>query len=449
MSIVSVTDRLEDAEFSGEETHNEIVRGYFVVTNGDETEDYEVIDALITNGDIPNAGGPYSGNSNYRARRAICRQLGDPTEWLVTITFDNRTVEYDSQSLDNREVNPNLDVNPSTIDNPEADPIVVNMSSREESFPLFVDLAGRPIISTAKKGLDPLPNGHFSNAVFEMSVNTLNPFDLFWVNGTINKEEVLLTDNVESPAYTLPCPPGTVVCTVKTTGPFNRRTSTGTTARYWKNELTFERRGVYIAKSVFDNNQIQIYRQVSDTPETWDRMDTEWSDYKVTLAGVDYYLLPFGEYLANTGYYFIETDAPTQWSSGTDYEIGDRVWHNNGGVYRYVAIASSGPSEAAGAKEPSPVGASRVYWTPYAQGLSGSAPQRIKHKHVDTDLSSENSDLPVDTPQWLTSAGAIRLDDASPANPYIYLYFQTHFAVDWLQVDRMPIFDPITTTTPS
>lgn len=448
MTIISVTERLEDADFTGNETHNELTRGYYVVTDGAETEDYEVVDALIANGDVPNAGGAYTGNSNYRARSLTCRQLTDATEWLVTVKYDNRTVEYDSASLDNREVNPSIGVNPNNIDDPKADPIVVNISDREESFPLFVDLAGRPIISTAKKGLDPLPNGHFANEVIELQVNTTSAFALRQVNGTVNKYEVLIADDQHSPSETYSCPPGTVLCKVRTSGPFIRRKSDGSSSRYWKNTLTFERRGIYLPASVFSNNVVQVYRQIAGASETWDRMDSEWSSYAQTIGGTTYYQLPWGEYLANTGYYFIETDAPTQWSSGTDYAVGDRVWHNNSGTYRYVCLAANGPSEAVGTKEPAPAGASRVYWQPYAEGQNGDAPQRIKYKHVDSDLSAENAELPVDTPQWLTSAGAIRLDDASPANPYIYLYFQTHFSVDWLSIADMPVFDPVTTTTP-
>lgn len=445
MTIVTVTEQLEAADFTGQETHNEIVRGWTVKTDGAETEDYEVIDALIANGDIPNAGGAYSGNNVYRARRATCKQMADQDLWFVTVTFDNRTVEYDQNQFDSREVSPNVDVNPADADDPESDPYVVNISDKEEQFPLYVDMDGRSIVSTAGMGIDPVPMGHFTNDVVEITVNSDGPDDLRQANGTINSDLIYIVDDKTSPSMQLYCPPLTALCKVRTSGPHIRRKSDGTAIKYWKNVCTFERRNVLMAKSLFDNNYLQIYRWVS--PEYWNRFDSEWASYLVTINGTDYYQLPWGEYLANTGLWRKLTETPLQYSQSNDYEVGDRVWHDPSGVKgRYLCILQNGPGTDYGVQQPN-VTSVGFHWRKYAENDQGKRPIRIKMGDVDSDADPDQASAFIETPQWLTSDGDIRRDDANPTNPYIYLWFRTHFALAWLSVSKLPVTSAATTTT--
>lgn len=446
MTILNVTENLAAASFTGQETHNELTRGYDVITDGAETEDYDLISALIANGDIPNAGGGYASDTRYRARRVTCAQLTDPTRWIVTVTFDNRTVDYDPQSMDNKEVNTSGgQTTPTDSDDPEKDQVVFNISSKEETFPLYVDLAGNPVINTTGHTLDPLPMGNFYNDVYELEINSTDPTKFRAWNGTTNKDHIYIVDDQASPNYQIYCPPNTARVTIHTEGPLVRRKSDGTSVNYWKNRFSIERRNVWIPKSVFTSGQLEFWRMTA--PETWNQFDTEWNVYTITIDGVNYYQIPFGELLANTSFYKLKSDAPSQWSAATDYEKGDRVYYTQGATTeRYQAGRETGPGTSHGA-EPPLIGGGWP-WQKYADGVGGDRHERIRYKDVDAADNRDNAEDPVDTAVWVTAAGDVRFAGGSPPDPFVYLYFEPNLARNWLSAPSgFPATSAATTTT--
>lgn len=425
MTVLSATKMEEFDDFDGSDSYNTITRVYLLETDGADTEDHDVVDDAITNGFLPAAGGELDTNTIYRAKRLRCRRI-DPEfkRWRAEVQYDNKPVEYSPQESGTPEINattPN-GANPATADDPTQDPPIINISGREESFPLWADIAGRPIINTAFSPLEPVPMGHFQNTVVTIEKNSSSPTDYSNINGTINDNDLVVYDSYGAFQFHIPALYG--LLQVETSGPYLRKQSTGSVSRFWKTRFEIEVRRVFMPVSVFTDLQVWSYAPLL---KSFARVDTGF--HQETINGVAYKQLPWGDYLANVGYWRALPDAPSVYSTGVDYEIGNRVQFTSGGkTQRFVCQKS----HSATTPHPPVIDADTIYWNQYGHSASGIYQQRILFSMIDPSADAEHAASPIDTPAWLNTSGGIRREDTTlGVDPFIYLYSLTHFPAKW------------------
>lgn len=416
MTISRVLPLHDGDQFSGQQDYNTVTRKYLVETDG-SLEDYEIVPTAIGSGLLPDVGALLDNSYDYRARTLDLEFTGNRKNWIAIATYDNRpTNDVSNLQQQTESFNP---------ENPELDPVVFNLSSREVRQPVLFDTYGRPVINGAGDLLDPGIEAVYTNVVVEAEANVLEPEDWTVVVNTTNEYDCTVFGQF------IPRHRG-LVTSSKTSGPNFRykqlpaiggpTANTRIPIEYYKINLEIEISDRPVPQHI---EFIELYRNGS----VWD-----WRivDVENEFGGG----MPWKEFNSNTGTRkTINQDNPTLYNAATDYVLGQPVYYTtdpngNPNDYRYWCVQAHGPASV-GAKTPGS-GVNYDFWRPYAAGQSGPVKMQILNGDLDPFSPADVRFSPIDTPVWLYNDvvnGTV--DIKRESDPYQFVINDLYEYYDW------------------
>lgn len=388
--------------FDGREQYDQITLKYQCKTDGSYADSVALVTALISGGHVKGPGGELSSGSAYRARTLKARSLDTAKKlWAVEQQFDNQTVDAEiSEQQDPSRHDPAA---------PENDTATLEIVSQIIQRPSMHDARGCLAINTAFDLFDPVPELLFVMRSYRWTFNSTSQTSYDELEGTTNNADVTMA------GQTIPERAG-VVTEVSIDGPHIRQyqTALGVTANatYYRNSITFE---------VLDAPLPSTITLLDPTvPSFTTGTLPTFAEFQKS-GGSPFTYVPHGNLISNKGFHQLVVDAPATWSSGSDYEIGDRVVYSGN---RYKAIQASTSSS------PQQPDTSPSYWTQYGTGTSKTIKQRIVNSDVDPTVADDKAGQPVDLPHWLDDHGQLMTTEEAMQDQYA-MFQQTARAADW------------------
>jgi len=406
MTVTSATRQADgDDVFTGTVESDEIVHRYKLTTDGTETESYQVVTNGISAGLLPAPGKPIAAGVDYWARRIkVWRPIRSTSNvWYAEVTYDNKPAERSQDSSDD----------PQRYDptDPDNDTAIVSLAAQMVQRPEMFDFRGAACNNTAGDLIDPLPELNYVLTTITIEWNSTSAVTAFrQYIGTSNDQDITLTGIAVKERQG-------AVTGYETTGPHTRQYTpiggTPTQTTYYTHRVSYEFIDIDLPSNVNLLDPANATISATALPS--------FPALKRDSDAVDYNYIPQGHIVANVGYSELRLDAPSAYSTLTDYEIGDTVTY---GGARHKCLLPNGPTE--GTANPS----NTTYWEQYGTGNSAPLKHRLTNGDVNPSLTGDSADDYVDRPQYLDDAGQFHDPMASSGEVYA-LFFSTFKAEDW------------------